>query len=87
MDRLRQVEKNLGEISENLLVQAKLMDRLERRVDDFYRETQERFERVEAQTDNHAVELQEFRATVARVLDLLERFVSGRGQSGNGKPE
>ena len=70
------------------------MNRLERRVDDFHRETQERFETVEAQTDEnqaktaqHAIELQDFRATVARVLDLLERFVSGRGHTGNGEPE
>lgn len=94
MDRLEHVEKNLQEISENLLVQAKLMDRLELRVDDFHRETRERFEKVEAQTDEnqaraaqHAIELQEFRATVARVLDMLERFIAGRGHSGNGKEE
>ncbi|MGH9429909.1 MAG: hypothetical protein ACRD3T_00030 [Terriglobia bacterium] len=94
MDRLEQVEKNLVEISGNLLVQAQLMDRLERRVDDFHRETRERFEKLEEQVDEnqaraaqHEIELQEFRATVARVLDLLERFVAGRGQSGNGNEE
>lgn len=87
MGSFEQIEKNLREISENLLVQTKLMDRLERRVDDFHRETQERFERIEVQADRHSAELTEFRATVVRVLDLMERFVRGRGHSENGSPE
>lgn len=64
-------EERIQKIEENLLVQSHL-------VAAFERDTKQRLETVEAQSAMHAEELREFRATVARVLDLLERFVAGR---------
>jgi len=61
-----------------MLVQAELVARIERRVDAF-------IERTDRQLESHTDELVEFRATVARVLELLERFVSGQS-GGNGRP-
>lgn len=65
------VEKRLTRIEENLLAQTNLMERFER-------QTQQRLQAVEAGADRHEAELAEFRVTVARVLDLLERFVTGQ---------
>jgi hypothetical protein len=59
-----------------MLVQAELVGRFERRADAF-------LERTDRQLDSHAHELVEFRATVTRVLELLERFISRRS-GGNG---
>ncbi len=69
-------EERFQKIEEHLLVQAELVSRFERRVD---------AELVlhESRLDSHASELAQFRATVARVLELLERIVSGeRGGTG-----
>lgn len=71
-------EERFAKIEENLLVQAELVSRFERRVD-------LQLASHESQLENHAHELAEFRATVARVLELLERFVSGQS-GGNGRP-
>jgi hypothetical protein len=59
----------------------------------FERETKSRLESVEAQADQHArdmaefrVQMVEFRATVARVLDALERFIARRPGADGGRP-
>ena len=70
-------EERFQKIEENLLVQAEIVSRFERRVD-------AELALYQSRLDSHASELAEFRATVARVLELLERFVSGQG-GGNGR--
>lgn len=78
-------EERFQKIEENLLVQSHL-------VAAFERETKARLEAVEAQADQHAqdmaefrAQMAEFRATVGRVLDALERFIAGRpGGDGGG---
>lgn len=70
-------EERFAKLEEQMLVQAELVARFERA-------TQQRLAMHEEQVESHAVELAEFRATVARVLELLERFVSGQG-GGNGR--
>jgi hypothetical protein len=70
-------EQRLAKLEEQMLVQAELVSRFER-------ETQQRIAIHDEQLESHAVELAEFRATVARVLDLLERFVTGQ-RGGNGE--
>ena len=72
MTVLEQVEKNIRELSGNLLLQSELVARFERA-------TEQRLASVESQTESQAAQLKEFRAVVARVLDLLERFISGQG--------
>jgi hypothetical protein len=62
-------EERFAKLEEQMLVQAELVARFER-------ETQQRLTIHEEQVESHALELAEFRATVARVLELLERFVS-----------
>lgn len=74
-------EERFAKLEEHMLVQAELVSRIERRVDAFIERTDRRLEMDEGRLDSHAQELAEFRATVARVLELLERFVSG--QSGD----
>ena len=78
-------EERFVKLEEHLLVQAELVARIERRVDAFVERTDRRLELDESQLDSHAQEMAEFRATVARVLELLERFVSGQS-GGNGHP-
>ncbi|MGD0227516.1 MAG: hypothetical protein ABSF71_34805 [Terriglobia bacterium] len=78
-------EERFVKLEEHLLVQAELVARIERRVDAFVERTDRRLELDESQLDSHAQEMAEFRATVARVLELLERFVSGQS-GGNGRP-
>ena len=78
-------EERIAKIDEQLLVQAELVARFER-------ETKERLALHEdwlahhhEQLKIHAVEMAEYRTTVTRVLDLLERFVSGQsGGDGQG---
>jgi chromosome segregation ATPase len=71
-------EERLTRIEENLLAQGKFLDRFERQMDRFERETEQRLKAAESRADQHEAELAEFRATVVRVLGLLERFVSGK---------
>ena len=78
MTALEQIEKNIRELSDNLLVQSQLVARFERA-------TEQHLASVESQTEPQAARLKEFRAVVARVLDLLERFVSGQS-GGDGQP-
>ncbi len=66
-------EERFQKIEENLLVQAEIVARFERRVD-------AQLASHEEQLVRHNAELAEFRATVARVLDLLERFVAGQSK-------
>ncbi|MGH9431098.1 MAG: hypothetical protein ACRD3T_06100 [Terriglobia bacterium] len=61
-------------IEENLLAQTNLMERFEC-------QTERRLQAVEAGADCREAEWAEFRVTVTRVLDLLERFVSGKSGS------
>ena len=71
-------EERFAKLEEQMLVQAELVARFER-------ETQQRLAIHQEQLASHTVELAEFRATVTRVLDLLERFVSGQsGGDGRG---
>jgi len=71
-------EERFAKLEEQMLVQAELVARFER-------ETQQRLAIHQEQLESHSVELAEFRATVTRVLDLLERFVSGQsGGDGRG---
>lgn len=74
-------EERFVKPEEHLLVQAELVARIERRVDAFIERTDRRLELDESQLDSHAHEMAEFRATVARVLEMLERFVSGRAEA------
>ncbi len=69
-------EERIARLREQMLVQAELVARFER-------DTDRRLAMHEEQLDAHSTELAEFRATVTRVLDALERFVSGQG-GGNG---
>jgi len=78
------VEERFVKLEEQMLVQAELVDRFERKVDAFVDRTDRRLTSHEGQMDSHAQEMAEFRATVARVLELLERFVSGQS-GGNGR--
>lgn len=85
-------EERFAKTEENLLVQAEIVARFERRteerMDSHEAELAEHRERMahhearmaehEAQRAAHEAELAEFRATVARVLDILERFVAGQ---------
>ena len=73
-------EERFQKIEENLLVQSHL-------VAAFERETKARLESVEAQADQHAQEMAEFRAVVSRVLEALERFIGGRSGADGGRPE
>jgi len=87
-------EERFQKIEENLLVQSHL-------VAAFERETKARLESVEAQADQHAQEMaefraqmvefrgqmMEFRAVVSRVLEALERFIGGRSGADGGRPE
>ena len=66
------LEERFAKQEEQVLVQAE-------RVARFERETPQRLVIHEEQLESHALELAEFRATVARGLELLERFVSGQG--------
>ena len=70
-------EERFAKIEEQLLVQAELVARSEG-------ETRQRLALHEDWLTRHNAELAEFRTTVARVLDLLERFVSRQG-GGNGQ--
>lgn len=76
-------EERLAKVEEQMIVQAELVVRLERQTDRFQTNTERVLERFAQQIDGHTVELAEFRATVARVLDLMERFIRGQG-GGNG---
>ena len=74
-------EERFAKIEENLLVQAELVARFERR-------TEERMDSHEAELAEHRErmarheeEIAEFRSTVARVLEILERFVAGQSGS------
>ncbi len=69
-------EERFKKLEEQMLVQAELVSRFER-------DTQRRLASHDEELTNHAVELAEFRATVVRVLDVLERFVAGQS-GGNG---
>ncbi len=69
-------EERIAKLEEHLLLQAELVSRFER-------ETRQRLALHEDQLDGHAAELAEFRATVGRVLELLERLVAG--QSGGNR--
>lgn len=66
------LEKARKELSDNLLVQAKLVARFERA-------TEKRLANLENQVQSQAEQRQEFRVTTIRVLELLERFVAGQG--------
>jgi hypothetical protein len=70
-------EERFSRLEGQMLVQAELVARFER-------ETQQRLAIHQEYIESHAIELAEFRATVVRVLDFLERFVSGQG-GGNGR--
>jgi hypothetical protein len=79
-------EERFQKIEENLLVQSRL-------VAAFERETKARLESVEAQADQHAQEMAEFRAQMAefrgvvnRVMEALERFIAGRSGGDGGRP-
>ena len=78
------VEERFAKLEEQMLVQAELVSRFERETQQRLAIHQEQLAFHEDQRQSHAVELAEFRATVARVLELLERFVSGQG-GGNGR--
>ncbi len=85
-------EERFQKIEENLLVQSRL-------VAAFERETKARLEAVEAQADQHAQDMAEFRAqmveflgqtvefraVVARVLGALERFIAGQSGGDGGR--
>jgi hypothetical protein len=73
-------EERFHKIEENLLVQSHL-------VAAFERETKVRLEAVEAQADQHAQDMVEFRAVASRVLEALERFIAGRPGGDGGRPE
>jgi len=77
-------EERFARLEEQMLLQAELVGRFERRVDAFIERTDRQLELHESRLDTHAHEMAEFRATVARVLKLLERFVSGQS-GGNGR--
>jgi nucleotide-binding universal stress UspA family protein len=71
-------EERFQKIDEDLLVQSHLVAASER-------ETKARLEAAQAQADRHArhvadfrVQTVEFRPTVARLLDVPERFIGGR---------
>jgi hypothetical protein len=70
-------EERFAKLEEQMLVQAEFLARFER-------ETQQRLAIHQEYIESHAIELAEFRATVTRVLDLLERFVSEQG-GGDGR--
>jgi len=78
-------EERFTKLEEHMVVQAELVARIERRVDAFIERTDRQLEMDESRLDSHAHEMAEFRSTVARVLELLERFVSGQS-GGNGHP-
>jgi hypothetical protein len=77
------VEERFAKLEDHMIVQAELVSRIERRVDAFIERTDRQLELHERRLDMHADEMAEFRVTVARVLELLERFVSGQS-GGNG---
>ncbi len=77
-------EERFAKLEEQMLVQAELVSRFERETHRFERDTQQRLAIHQEYIESHAIELAEFRATVARVLELLERFVSGQS-GGNGR--
>jgi len=52
----------------------------------FERETKVRLEAVEAQVDRHEQAMAEFRVVVARVLEALERFITGQPGADGGRP-
>ena len=71
-------EERLQKIEENLLVQSHLVATFERGTERALALHRERLEL-------HDQEMAEFRSVVARVLELLERFITGRpGGDGQG---
>jgi hypothetical protein len=78
------VEERVSKLEEQMLVHAELVDRFERRVDAYVEKTDRRLASHESQMESHAHEMAEYRATAVRVLELLEKFVSGQS-GGNGR--
>ncbi len=83
-------EERFRRIEENLLVQAELLNRVDHGLENLEQSVQRQSQLFERQlqlyqeyTVRHDVEMQEFRTSLARVLDLLERYITGQG-GGNG---
>ena len=87
------VQERVTKLEENMLVQAELLARFERRVDQFMERTEEWMDRTEEWMEQTEARMGQAEARITQlegistaVLERMDRFIRGREGNGHRQP-